>query len=59
MITEYANLAAAIMKEIELYKEKPTKASSARIRKLSLQIGKVGAPFRAYMLNLDKGKQYV
>ena len=56
MITEYANLAAAIMKEIELYKEKPTKARSARIRKLSLQIGKVGAPFRAYMLNLDKGK---
>ena len=56
MIKDYENVAVAILKEIAVYNEKPTKAGSARIRKLSLQIGKMGAPFRAYMLKLDKGK---
>jgi hypothetical protein len=56
MLTEYKNLAIAILNEIEKYEAKPTKASSARIRKLSLRVGKLGAMFRQYMLRLDKGK---
>ena len=44
--------------EIELvaYKAKPTKTASARIRKLSLELGKSGPAFRSYMIGLDKAK---
>ena len=56
MIKEYKNLLEAAVSEITGYEAKPTKASSARIRKLSLQLGKHGAPLRQYMLKLDKAK---
>ena len=58
MLKDYTNLIEAIHSEIVNYNEKPTKAGSARIRKLSLQIGKEGAMFRQYMLKLDKKAQY-
>jgi hypothetical protein len=56
MLKDYKNIIEAILKEIENYETKPMKTTSARIRKLSLQLGKEGAMFRQYMLNLDKGK---
>jgi hypothetical protein len=56
MLKDYKNVVDAISAEISEYEVKPTKASSARIRKLSLQLGKQGAPLRQYMLKLDKAK---
>jgi hypothetical protein len=56
MLKDYSNLIIAMQNELHAYTEKPTKASSARIRKLSLQLGKSGAPLRQYMLKLDKAK---
>ena len=56
MLKEYKNLLEAALGEVTAYESKPTKASSARIRKLSLQLGKRGAPLRQYMLKLDKAK---
>lgn len=56
MLKEYTNLIIAMQNELEAYAEKPTKASSARIRKLSLHLGKSGSPLRQYMLKLDKAK---
>lgn len=56
MLKEYKNLLEAAIGEITAYENKPTKASSAKIRKLSLQLGKRGAPLRQYMLKLDKAK---
>jgi hypothetical protein len=56
MLKDYKNVVDAIASEISEYEVKPTKASSARIRKLSLQLGKHGAPLRQYMLKLDKAK---
>jgi len=56
MLKEYKNLLEAALGEITEYEVKPTKASSARIRKLSLHLGKNGAPLRQYMLKLDKAK---
>ena len=44
MLKEYKNLLEAALEEITAYESKPTKASSARIRKLSLLIGKQGSP---------------
>ena len=56
MLKEYKNLLEAAIAEITDYETKPTKASSARIRKLSLHLGKSGAPIRQHMLKLDKAK---
>ena len=56
MLKEYKNVLEATISEITAYEEKSTKASSARIRKLSLQLGKSGAPIRQHMLKLDKAK---
>ena len=56
MLKEYKNLLEAAIAEITDYETKATKASSARIRKLSLQLGKSGAPIRQHMLKLDKAK---
>lgn len=56
MLKEYKNLLESTVREITAYEEKPTKASSMRIRKLSLLLGKQGAPIRQYMLKLDKAK---
>ena len=56
MLKEYTNLIIAMQNELEAYETKPTKASSARIRKLSLHLGKSGSPLRQYMLKLDKAK---
>ena len=56
MLQEYTNLIIAMQNELEAYATKPTKAGSARIRKLSLQLGKSGAPIRQHMLKLDKAK---
>ncbi len=54
MLNEYNNLVIKLNNEIESYQEKPTKAASARIRKLSLQIGKEGAILRRHLIDLDK-----
>lgn len=56
MLKEYKNILEAALGEITEYEVKPTKASSARIRKLSLHLGKSGSPLRQHMLKLDKAK---
>lgn len=56
MLKEYSNIVDALAEEIAAYESKPTKVSSARIRKLSLLIGKQGAPIRQYMLKQDRAK---
>lgn len=56
MFKDFHNLVVAMEAEMTSYGEKPTKASSLRIRKLSLQLGKLGAPLRRKMLELDKAK---
>ena len=40
--------------ELVAYAAKPTKASSARIRKLTLAISKSGPAIRAKLIELDK-----
>jgi len=40
--------------ELAAYAANPTKASSARIRKLTLTIGKSGPAIRAKLVELDK-----
>ena len=40
--------------ELAAYAAEPTKASSARIRKLTLTIGKSGPAIRAKLIELDK-----
>ena len=40
--------------ELAAYAAKPTKSSSARIRKLTLSIGKSGPAIRAKLVELDK-----
>lgn len=56
MLEDYTKLVSAMDKELAAYEERPTKASSGRIRKLSLQLGKLGAPLRRHLIKLDKAK---
>jgi len=56
MLNDYKNTVVAILREIEEYEAKATKTGSARIRKLSLQLGKSGASLRNHMIKLDKAK---
>ena len=55
-LSTYRDLLVAVTNEINSYEERPTKTGSARIRKLSLQLGKNGAPLRNHMIKLDKAK---
>lgn len=56
MLESYKRLVQLLAGEIEAYENKPTKAGSLRIRKLSNEIGKDGKFLRAHMLELDKKK---
>jgi hypothetical protein len=55
-LATYRDLLVAATNEINSYEERPTKASSLRIRKLTLQLGKSGAPLRNHLIKLDKAK---
>jgi hypothetical protein len=55
-LATYRDLVVAAANEINSYEERPTKASSLRIRKLTLQLGKSGAPLRNHLIKLDKAK---
>ena len=54
MLENYIKVLSQLQEEIEAYNEKPTKACSARIRKLSNELGKSGVHLRKHMLELDK-----
>jgi len=53
-LKDYKELVNNLIKEIEAYENKPTKACSLRIRKLSNQIGKDGVQLRAALVAADK-----
>jgi len=53
-LKEYKQLIESILEEIEAYENRPTKACSLRIRKLSNQIGKDGVQLRAALIEADK-----
>jgi len=53
-LKEYKQLIEKVLEEIEAYENKPTKACSLRIRKLSNQIGKDGVQLRATLVQADK-----
>ena len=53
-LKDYKELVNILIKEIETYETKPTKACSLRIRKLSNQIGKDGVQLRATLIAMDK-----
>ena len=55
-LSTYRELLVAATNEINAYEERPTKASSLRIRKLTLQLGKLGTPLRADLIAQDKAK---
>ena len=55
-LKEYKTLLESAIEEISSYELRPTKASSARIRKLSNQIGKDGKFLRKDLIEADKGK---
>ena len=56
MLETYQNIVIKLNDEINSYNEKPTKACSARIRKLSNELSKRGPNLRRHMIELDKGK---
>jgi hypothetical protein len=53
-VEDYKRLLEAAIKEIDVYIEHPTKASSLRIRKHSTFIGKDGNHLRAALIANDK-----
>lgn len=55
-LNEYSQIVNNLQAEIEAYQVKPTKACSARIRKLSLQLGKNGTNLRKALVAADKAK---
>ena len=52
--TTYKELLQSLAAEFESYDKRPTKACSARIRKLSNQIGKLGVHLRKELIQRDK-----
>jgi len=54
MIQKLHSYTQKLETELVAYAAKPTKASSARIRKLTLAIGKLGPAIRAKLVELDK-----
>lgn len=50
----YSSLIDSISAEIQGYNKRPTKASSARLRKLSNELGKMGKALRKELLVEDK-----
>ncbi len=55
-LKEYKTLLESAIEMINEYEQRNTKASSARIRKLSNQIGKDGKFLRKDLIEADKGK---
>ena len=55
-LSQYTNLASAFLEEQGKYAIKPTKASSARLRAISNQLSKLGAPLRKELVASDKAK---
>ena len=53
-LTAVKELMEECLKEIESFTEKPNKAKSLRIRKLTTQIGKQSKFLRASLLQLDR-----
>jgi len=53
-LTDVEELLKACLSEIESFKEKPNKAKSLRIRKLTMQISKQSKFLRATLINSDK-----
>lgn len=51
---ELTQLVQSLETELTAYNAKPTKAASARIRKLTLQIGKQGPSIRKQLIELDR-----
>lgn len=55
-LREYKELLNRTLEELESYNKRATKACSARIRKLTNQIGKDGKMLRAELLAADKAQ---
>ena len=55
-LQEYVSLLEKAIQEIEKFNSTGTKASSARVRKLSNQIGKDGRFLRKALLDFDKNR---
>lgn len=53
-VEDYKILLETALEEIEAYTDRPTKASSLRIRKHSTAIGKAGTFLRAALIENDK-----
>ena len=53
-LTTLKSLTEALVSEIESYENKPTKACSARIRKLTQQLNKIGPSIRKELVAADK-----
>jgi len=56
-VEEYRELIVKVLAELDDYEESGHKTTSARIRKCSLQIGKLGASLRRTLIKLDKKKK--
>ena len=52
--TAYKNLLQELEVEFKNYDNRPTKACSARIRKFSNELGKLGVDLRKEMIQRDK-----
>ena len=53
---ELEKLSTALVDEIASYNKKPTKASSARIRKITQQLNNIGPDLRRELIAADKSK---
>ena len=54
MITELTTLVQTLETEIAAYNAKPTKACSARIRKLTQRLNNIGPSVRRALIEADK-----
>ena len=53
-LTELKTLTEALVSEIESYENKPTKACSLRIRKLTQRLNNIGPSIRKELVAADK-----
>jgi len=56
MLEQFSNLVASYQTELALYRAKPTKASSARLRGLINQMQKIAVATKKHLIELDKGE---
>ena len=56
MFEQFNTLSAKYQSEVALYRAKPTKASSKRLRDLINQMKKIATPAKQELIDLDKGE---